>query len=61
MKMFMNLTVGEAGVIHWNLSEGAPLAAGALMATLDLDDPNCVTKAEEYKGGESDIGMSIYT
>lgn len=49
--MYMNLCVGESGVIHWNMSEGAALAAGALMATLELDDPNCVTKAEIYKGG----------
>jgi hypothetical protein len=46
MKMYMNLTVGEAGNIHWKLSEGAALAPGALMATLELDDPNCVTMAE---------------
>ena len=46
--MFMNVCVGEAGVIRWRLSEGAALAPGALMAELELDDPNCVTKVFIY-------------
>lgn len=50
MKMYMNLVVGEAGIIHWKLGEGSALVAGAIMATLDLDDPNCVKMAEIFDG-----------
>jgi len=50
MKMYMNLVVGESGTIRWKLSEGVALAPGAVMASLELDDPNCVRKADVYTG-----------
>ena len=46
MKMYMPLCVREAGVVRWHLSEGAALKPGARLATLELDDPSSVTRAE---------------
>lgn len=42
MKMFMPVLTGEAGIVHWKLTEGAAMAAGDLMATMDLDHPELV-------------------
>jgi len=39
MKMFMPLKVDETGVITWRSNEGAALAAGDLLASLELDTP----------------------
>jgi len=50
----MNVTVSEAGTIHWKMSEGASLAPGSLMAELELDDPQCVTKATVSREGGSE-------
>ena len=44
------MTVSEAGTVRWKMSEGASLSPGSLMAELELDDPNCVTKATVYAG-----------
>lgn len=48
MKMYMPLKAEAAGLVHFQLSEGALLQPGDLIATLDLDDPNAVVKAQEY-------------
>lgn len=46
MKMYMPLCVRESGVVRWHLSEGAALKPGDRLATLELDDPSAVTRAE---------------
>lgn len=50
MKMFMPLKVDEAGTIAWKVNEGASLAAGDLLATLELDNPDNVAKVSVYEG-----------
>lgn len=50
MKMYMPLCVRESGVVRWHLSEGAALKPGDRLATLELDDPTAVTKAEVREG-----------
>jgi len=50
MKMFMPLKVEESGVITWQVNEGAALAAGDLLATLDLDNPDNVSQVLEFNG-----------
>jgi acetyl-CoA carboxylase/biotin carboxylase 1 len=49
MKMYMPLKVEESGVVNFQLSEGAVLAAGDLIAKMDLDNEDCVVKAEVNK------------
>jgi acetyl-CoA carboxylase/biotin carboxylase 1 len=48
MKMFLPATMPESGVITWQMTEGAPIAPGALLATCVLDDPDCVQKADLF-------------
>jgi biotin carboxylase/acetyl-CoA carboxylase carboxyltransferase component/biotin carboxyl carrier protein len=50
MKMLMPLLAPEAGTLHHVKPEGAVLSPGDLLATLELDDASCVTKAELYQG-----------
>lgn len=50
MKMYMPLLTPEAGVIRLLKSEGAVLAPGDCIATMELDDPSCVKKSETYLG-----------
>ena len=50
MKMFMPLKVEEAGVVHWESNEGAALAAGDLLATLELDNPENVASVSVFDG-----------
>ena len=50
MKMFMPLKVQEAGTIKWNSNEGAALAAGDLLATLELDNPENVETVSVFEG-----------
>ncbi|CAM9454182.1 unnamed protein product [Ectocarpus sp. 8 AP-2014] len=50
MKMYMPLCVRESGVVRWHLSEGAALKPGDRLATLELDDPSAVTRAEVFAG-----------
>ncbi|GLE00136.1 hypothetical protein PINS_up008863 [Pythium insidiosum] len=50
MKMYMPLLTPEAGVIRLLKSEGAVLAPGDCIATMELDDPSCVKKSECYLG-----------
>ena len=48
MKMFLALRAPEAGKVHIQLSEGTVLEAGDLLATMELDDPSMVQKAELF-------------
>lgn len=50
MKMYMPLLTPEDGVIRLLKSEGAVLAPGDCIATMELDDPSCVKKSEVFKG-----------
>lgn len=58
MKMVMTLTAGEAGSIFYTKRPGAVLEAGAIIATLELDDPSLVTKAQLYKGPFPELDVS---
>lgn len=46
----MTLTAGESGRVFYVKRPGAVLDAGSLIATLELEDPSLVTKAQDYKG-----------
>jgi acetyl-CoA carboxylase/biotin carboxylase 1 len=46
MKMYMPLRVNESGVVRFRLSEGATLAPGEVIATMELDDSDRVVSAE---------------
>ncbi|KAL7520214.1 hypothetical protein ACHAWX_004953 [Stephanocyclus meneghinianus] len=50
MKMFMPLKVEESGVITWANNEGAALAAGDLLAKLELENPDNVSTATVFDG-----------
>lgn len=50
MKMFMPLKVDEAGAIVWNINEGAALAPGDLLATLELENPDNVSSVLTFDG-----------
>jgi acetyl-CoA carboxylase/biotin carboxylase 1 len=50
MKMFMPLKVQETGILNWDINEGATLAPGDLLATLELDNPENVSTAVLFEG-----------
>lgn len=50
MKMFMPLKVEESGVLSWNCNEGAAIAAGDLLASLELENPENVSTASVFEG-----------
>jgi acetyl-CoA carboxylase/biotin carboxylase 1 len=50
MKMFMPLKVEESGVLSWCVNEGAALAPGDLLASLELDNPENVSTATVFEG-----------
>jgi acetyl-CoA carboxylase/biotin carboxylase 1 len=50
MKMFMPLKVEEGGKFTWCANEGAALAAGDLLATLELDNPDNVSQVTLFEG-----------
>jgi len=50
MKMFMPLKVEETGILTWCNNEGATLAPGDLLATLELDNPENVSAAVVFEG-----------
>jgi acetyl-CoA carboxylase/biotin carboxylase 1 len=50
MKMYMPLKTDEAGTVHFQISEGAALSPGDVIATMALDDPDRVVKAETFTG-----------
>ena len=54
--MMMPLLSSAAGRLHFCMSESSVMNPGDLIATLDLDDPEAVTKAEPYAGGFPDLG-----
>lgn len=56
MKMFMPLKVEEAGVVTWCMNEGAALAAGDLLALLELENPENVAPVTVFKGDLSVAG-----
>ena len=50
MKMFMPLKVEETGTIHWEANEGAAIAAGDVLASLELENPENVAVIEVFEG-----------
>jgi acetyl-CoA carboxylase/biotin carboxylase 1 len=50
MKMYMPLRAQEAGTVHFQLSEGATLNPGDIIAVMRLDRPDKVVKADEFQG-----------
>ncbi|CAH0549065.1 unnamed protein product [Brassicogethes aeneus] len=58
MKMVMTLTSSENGSVFYTKRPGAVLDAGCIIATLELDDPSLVTKAQLYKGPFPELDVS---
>jgi acetyl-CoA carboxylase/biotin carboxylase 1 len=50
MKMFLPLIARESGRIQFQKTEGASLAAGGVVATLELDDASAVRRATPFAG-----------
>eukprot|EP01033_Poteriospumella_lacustris_P007091 gene7093-5101_t len=50
MKMYMPLRAQECGVVHFQMSEGATLTPGDLIAKVSLDNPDSVVHAEIFQG-----------
>ena len=50
MKMYMSLKTAEAGTVHFQMSEGASLLPGDIIAQVILDDPDKVVKSEKFLG-----------
>ena len=50
MKMYMSLKADEAGTVHFQMSEGATLTPGDVVAMVKLDDPDKVIKSETFTG-----------
>jgi acetyl-CoA carboxylase/biotin carboxylase 1 len=50
MKMYMPLKAAEAGTVHFQISEGAALSPGDVIANVTLDNPDMVVKAVVFKG-----------
>ncbi|EDV27057.1 uncharacterized protein TRIADDRAFT_22916, partial [Trichoplax adhaerens] len=50
MKMIMSLISTESGKIHYVKRPGAILEPASVLATLELDDPNLVKKAQLFTG-----------
>lgn len=50
MKMYMPLKAQECGVVHFQMSEGATLTPGDLIAKVSLDNPDSVVHAEIFQG-----------
>eukprot|EP00004_Rigifila_ramosa_P006611 TRINITY_DN1746_c0_g1_i1.p1 TRINITY_DN1746_c0_g1~~TRINITY_DN1746_c0_g1_i1.p1 ORF type:complete len:2182 (+),score=504.30 TRINITY_DN1746_c0_g1_i1:514-6546(+) len=55
MKMYLPLTVSEAGVIRFSKAEGSVLEAGDVLGTLLLDDPSRVKRAVLFTGQLPDM------
>lgn len=58
MKMVMTVTATEAGSVFYVKRPGAVLDAGSIIATLELDDPSLVTKAQLYTGPFPELEVS---
>ena len=50
MKMYMSLKAAEAGSVHFQMSEGATLIPGDVIALVKLDDPDKIVKSETFNG-----------
>ena len=50
MKMFMPLKASEAGTLTWKMNEGATLAPGDLIASMELDNPENVATTTIFEG-----------
>lgn len=59
MKMFMPLKVEEAGILTWSMNEGAALAAGDLLASLELENPENVTPVSVFNGDLAVSGWGV--
>jgi acetyl-CoA carboxylase/biotin carboxylase 1 len=64
MKMYMSLKTAESGTVHFQMSEGASLLPGDVIALVTLDDPDKVVKSEKFSGllsavsDEGDLGIA---
>lgn len=56
--MVMTLTAPETGRVFYVKRPGAVLDAGSLIATLELEDPSLVTRAQDYKGQFPELDVS---
>lgn len=59
MKMVMTLLAPADGQVHFQQLEGALLAAGDLIAKLDLDNPAAVQAVTPYKGSFPELGPPL--
>ena len=59
MKMLMPLSSPAAGKVNFRVQEGSAMAAGDLIAQLDLDDPSAVERATPYAGGFPELGPPL--
>lgn len=59
MKMLMPLNSPAAGTVNFKVQEGSAMAAGDLIAQLDLDDPTAVERATPYAGGFPELGPPL--
>ncbi|PRW58200.1 acetyl- carboxylase 1-like isoform A [Chlorella sorokiniana] len=59
MKMMMTLLAPASGRVHFQLPEGSVLAPGQLIATLELDDPAAVRRAEPFLGSFPELGPPV--
>jgi acetyl-CoA carboxylase/biotin carboxylase 1 len=50
MKMYMPLKAQESGIMHFQMSEGATLSPGDIIAKVSLDNPDSVVHAEVFQG-----------
>lgn len=50
MKMYMPLKAQESGIVNFQMSEGASLSPGDIIARIALDNPDAVVHAELFKG-----------
>lgn len=57
--MIMPLLAPASGKIHFVLPEGSVMNSGDLIATMELDDPEAITKATPYTGGFPELGPPI--
>lgn len=59
MKMIMPLLAPASGKIRFVLPEGSVMNSGDLIATMELDDPEAITKATPYTGSFPELGPPI--
>ena len=56
MKMYMPLKALEAGTVNFQMSQGATLSPGDIIAIVNLDNPESVVTAEEFQGSIVQVG-----